>query len=385
MDTIAEPTPAAADGNMPGHEDAPAHLAPEEVRRRLMAQILKDVEERHALAERQEDPRSLRRVLLGLLRNPASLFGLLLLVGFVGVAVLAPVLAPCPPEPRYQNVCGRDPYKVPRYGYGTEPKPPSQVERWKWGTTATQYDIYYGVIWGTRTAFKVGLFITGFSLLLGLAVGSVSAFYGGWIDEGIMRVVEIFQAVPFILAAITFATVLQQVQIHNVVPEAILSIGLGSFTLHDVIPNRIEGVMPAMIALIVFGWTGYARLIRSDILSLKQRDFVWAARSLGASDARIILRHLLPNAIFPVLVLASLEIGTIVLSFAALAFFGLGVPDGYADWGQMISSARDRVPSLVKDWYIVAFPGVAIMLFSLSWNLVGDAVRDLLDPRMARR
>ncbi len=384
MDSSAQQSPSASSPELTGPGSI-THLDPQEVRRRLTAQILADVEERHAHAARQEDPRSPRRVLLGLLRNPASLLGLVLLLGFVIVGVMAPVLAPCPPEPRYQNVCGVDHYRVPRYGYGTEPKPPSATERWKWGTTATQYDIYYGVIWGTRTAFKVGLLITSLSLIIGLAVGSVSAYYGGWVDEGIMRVVEIFMAVPFVLAAITFATVLQQVQLHNALPDWLLTLGPDGYTMGDLIPNRMEGVLPAMIALIVFGWTGYARLIRSDILSLKQREFVWAARSLGASDLRIITRHLLPNAIFPVLVLASLEIGTVVLSFAALAFFGLGVPDGYADWGQMISSARDRVPSLVKDWYIVAFPGVAIMLFSLSWNLVGDAVRDLLDPRMASR
>ena len=367
-------------------QDPPAaHLDAAQVRHELLAQIAADTERRHALAERQEDPRSPRRILLGLVRNPASLLGIVLLLGFATVAFLAPRLAPCPPEPRYQNVCGRDPFKVPRYGYGTEPKPPSKVERWIWGTTATQYDIYYGVIWGTRTAFKVGLLITGLSLLFGLAIGSISAFYGGYVDEAIMRVVEIFMAVPFTLAAITVATVLQQVQMHNILPAWLLSLGPAGYTLKDIVPNRIEGVLPAMISLIVFGWTGYARLIRSDILSIKQRDYVWAAKAMGASDRRIILRHLLPNAIYPVLVLASLEIGTIILSFAALSFFGLGVPDGYADWGQMISSARDRVPSLLKDWYIVAFPGVAIMLFSLSWNLVGDAVRDLLDPRMAGR
>jgi len=360
-------------------------LGPQEVRRRLAEQIQAEVEHRHAMAAAQEDPRSPRRVAIGLLRNPASLFGIVILLAFTVVAVLAPTLAPCPPEPKYQNVCGQDPYKVPRYGYGTEPKPPSVEERWRWGTTATQYDIYYGVIWGTRTAFRVGLLITLLSLVIGLTVGSISAYYGRWVDEAIMRVVEIFQAVPFTLAAITFATVLQQVQLHSLLPQSLLDAQLLGSTVRSLVPNQIAGVLPAMIALIVFGWTGYARLIRSDILSIKQREFVWAAKSLGASDRQVILRHLLPNAIYPVLVMASLEIGTIVLSFAALSFFGLGVPDGYADWGQMISSARDRVPSLAKDWYIVAYPGAAIMLFSLSWNLVGDAVRDLMDPRMAGR
>lgn len=306
-----------------------------------------------------ESPRSTRRVIRGLLSTPSSLLGTLIIAGLILVALFAPVLAPCPLEdPRQAAYCGRDPYKVPKFGFSTTPQPPSAEH--PFGTTSDQYDIYYGVIWGTRTAFKVGLVITFASLLIGLSIGSVSAYYGRWVDESLMRVVEVFQAFPFFLAAITLATILRS----N--------------------PN-FQGVLPAVIALIAFGWTGYARLVRADILSVKQREYVWAARSLGASDWRIITRHVLPNSIYPVLVVASLDIGTIVVTFAALSFFGLGVPDGYADWGQMISSARDRIPSLAQDWYIVVFPGLAIVLFSLSWNLIGDAFRDLLDPRFTRK
>lgn len=302
-----------------------------------------------------------RRVLRGLLANRASLAGTIILIFFAALATLAPILAPCPDDPRQQRRCGESspngPYGVPQYGYSTEPQPPSA--EFRFGTTPKQYDIYYATVWGSRTAFKVGIVIVGLSLLMGLTWGSVSAYYGGWIDEIMMRVVEIFQAFPFLLAAITLATVLQAR------PE-------------------IGGILPAMVAITAFSWMGYARLIRADILSVKQREYVWAARSVGASDLRIITRHILPNTIFPVLVLASLDIGTIVLTFAALSFFGLGVPDGYADWGQMIASARARVPSLAKDWYIVVYPGLSIMLFSLSWNLIGDAFRDLLDPRLAK-
>lgn len=308
---------------------------------------------------RLDDPRSPRRVLRGLLSNPSSLLGVVI-ISFLGiVALLAPVLAPCPLEdPRQAAYCGRNPYAVPKHGFSVHPQPPSPEH--PFGTTAEQYDIYYGVVWGTRTAFKVGLAITFASLLIGLTIGSISAYYGGWIDEILMRVVEVFQAFPFLLAAITLATVLRSQ------PE-------------------FQGVAPAVIALVAFSWTGYARLVRADILSVKQREFVWAARSLGASDLRIIARHVLPNSIYPVLVVASLDIGTIVVTFAALSFFGIGVPPGYADWGQMISSARNRIMSLDTDWYIVVFPGTAIVLFSLAWNLVGDAFRDLLDPRFTTR
>lgn len=302
------------------------------------------------------DRRSVRYVVRQLFSNSSSIIGTVLLTAFAVIALAAPLLAPCPDDPRQQRRCGPDPYNVPRYGFSQVPIPPNDVYRF--GTTPTQYDIYYGVVWGARTAFKVGVVIVGLSLLIGLTIGALAGYYGGWIDEGLMRVVEVFQAFPFLLAAITLATILRT----N--------------------PN-FTGTMPAILALVAFGWTGYARLVRADILSVKQREYVWAARSLGAGDRQIIMRHVLPNSIFPVLVVASLDIGTVVLSFAALSFFGLGVPDGYADWGQMISSARTRIPSLVEDWYIVLFPGGAIALFSLGWNLIGDTIRDILDPRLA--
>ena len=148
--------------------------------------------------------------------------------------------------------------------------------------------------------------------------------------------------------------------------------------------NRCLDVTPAIIPLVAFGWMGYARLVRADILSVKERDYVAASRALGASDGRIIFKHILPNSIFPVLVVASLDIDTVVQSFAALAFFGLGVPKGYADWGQMIATARNVIFTIDRDWYIVVYPGTALVLFSLAWNLIGDTVRDILDPRQSR-
>jgi peptide/nickel transport system permease protein len=186
----------------------------------------------------------------------------------------------------------------------------------------------------------------------------VAGFYGGWIDEILMRVVEIFLAFPFLLAAITMATVLQA------------RIG--------------RGLIVSMIALIVFGWTTYARLIRGDILSVKERDYVLSARAIGVRDPLIIWRHVLPNAIYPTLVVASLDIGTYVLAFAGLSFLGLGAEVGYADWGQLISFARNWIPTLSKHWYIVVYPSLAILLFVLGWNLIGDAFRDILDPKMRR-
>lgn len=289
------------------------------------------------------------KVIRRLLGNPASLLGIILVLLFVIVAILAPVLAP----PRNARV---DPYTIPRDGFSPEPRAPSAKHLF--GTTEGQYDIYYGVIWGARTAFRVGLIITASTLVIGLFIGAIAGFYGGWVDEILMRVVEIFLAFPFLLAAITMATVLQA--------------RLG------------RGLIVSMVALIVFGWTTYARLIRGDILSVKERDFVLSARAIGVRDPLIIWRHVLPNAIYPTLVVASLAIGDNVLAFAGLSFLGLGAEVGYADWGQLISFARNWIPTLSKHWYIVVYPGGAILFFVLGWNLIGDAFRDILDPKMRR-
>ena len=171
-----------------------------------------------------------------------------------------------------------------------------------------------------------------------------------------MRVVEIFQAFPFLLAAITMSAVLQ--------------------------PKLGKGIWTPIVALVAFGWTTYARLIRGDVHTVKRREYVDAARVIGSSDLRIITKHILPNAIFPTMVVASMDMGTYVLSFAALSFLGVGVQWGYADWGQLISFARNWIPMLATYWYIIVFPGLAITFFVLAWNLVGDAFRDILDPRL---
>lgn len=278
--------------------------------------------------------------------RPTSIAGFSLLIIFVLVAIFAPLLAP-PKDPTH-------PFQIPRDGYSSEPQLPSQDHRL--GTTEGQYDVYYGVIWGTRTAFRVGILITLATMTIGLTLGSLAAFYGGWVDNLLMRIVEIVQAFPFLLAALTLASILR----------ARTGAGLGA----------------AMMALIAFGWPSYARLIRGDILVVKQSDYTKAARAVGSSDLRILLRHILPNAIFPTLVIASMDIGSYVLSFAALSFLGLGAEPGYADWGQMISFARNWIPALSHYPHIIVYPGIAILMFVMSWNLLGDAFRDIIDPRL---
>lgn len=311
------------------------------------------------------------RVVLGLFKTPAAIAGTILILFFMFIALAAPVLAP-PLNPN-------DPYKIPRDGFKSEPKPMGEVWKSKppplpfwweavtgkdgwvhiFGTAQGQYDIYYGVIWGTRTAFKTGLAVVFSTVLIGVIVGAVSAFYGGIVDNILMRIVDVLLVLPSLMATLILAAVLT--------------------------PLIGRSILPVMISLIAFGWLGYSRIIRADILSVKQRDFILAARVIGVRDSRILFRHIIPNAIFPTLVLASLGIGDVTLSFAALSFLGIGVDVGYADWGQVLAFARNWITSLDTYWYIIVWPGVTLVLFVLGWNLVGDALRDVLDPRLRGR
>jgi peptide/nickel transport system permease protein len=229
--------------------------------------------------------------------------------------------------------------------------------------------------------------ITLFTTIIGLTVGSVAAYWGGWIDEALMRMTEIFQALPFLLAAITLTSVLSTIYGRGEAgPLMLLAKLLALITFFHNPAAQLDPIelqlLTGMLAIIFFGWMTYARVIRGNILAIRELEYAQAAEIIGASNIRILLRHLLPNAVFPVLVIASMNIGSYVLTFAALSFLGLGAQRGYADWGQMISFARNWVPSLAEHWHIVVFPGVAIVLFVLAWNLVGDALRDILDPRL---
>ncbi|MFC2108867.1 ABC transporter permease [Candidatus Bipolaricaulota bacterium] len=279
-------------------------------------------------------------------RNPLGVIGILILLFFVVIGALAPVLAP----PQWEN----EPYRIPRSGFSPTPKPPN--EEHPFGTTEGQYDIYYGIIWGTRTAWSISLTVVGFAATIGIIVGAFSAFYGGVVDEIVMRITDVFYAFPFLVGAMVITSILGR------------------------------GLVNVMYALIALGWMGYARLIRSDIIRIRELDYVQAARASGAGNLRILLRHIIPNAIWPVVVQASMSMGSIVITAAALSFLGVGASMGYADWGQLISFGRNYIIGLGGDplayWYVVIYPSVAITLFCLSWNLVGDAMRDILDPRL---
>jgi peptide/nickel transport system permease protein len=310
------------------------------------------------------------RILKGIFTNPLSIVGTSLIFFFMLVAIFASTIVP--------PVNSRSPYMVPRDGFGPTPLAPGAEWRvrapelpfwWgitgkdKWvhlfGTTTGQYDLFYGVIWGTRTALKVGLTVEGLTLIIGLLIGSISAFYGGWLDEILMRITDIFLAFPYLLAALTLSAILT--------------------------PIMGKGIFPPLAAMVTFGWMGYARIIRGDILTVRERDYIMASRVIGVKDRRIILKHIIPNAVYPTLILASINIGADVISFAALSFLGIGTEVGYSDWGQMISFARNWIPSLATYWWIVIFPALAMILFTLGWNLLGDALRDIMDPRMRGR
>ncbi|MBI3551362.1 MAG: ABC transporter permease [Elusimicrobia bacterium] len=285
--------------------------------------------------------------------KPMSLLGFGLIAFFTLVAVAAPILAP--PEKN-----SRDAYLMPQDGYSPDPVRPHWQEtpekhRHLFGTTEGQYDLYYGMVWGTRTAFQVALIVVMSSLAAGILIGGAAGFYGGWIDELMMRFTDIILAFPDLILAVVIVAVTRP-SIHNV-----------------------------MISVAAVSWPSYARLLRGDVLSIKERDFVSAARALGASDFRILGRHIIPNCIYPLLVVASLSMGRIVITAAALSFLGLGAPVGYADWGQLISLSRNWLlgssGNPFEYWHTVFIPGFTIFLFVLGWNLLGDAVRDILDPR----
>ncbi len=285
-----------------------------------------------------------------LVKNPLSLAGIIILLIFTFVAIFAPLIAPTPEG-------HSDPYRIPRDGYFATPQAPD--EEHIFGTTEGQYDIFYGVIWGTRSAFHVGLVVIGIVLVVGIILGSLAGYFGGVVDEIIMRITDIFLAFPTLILAMAI----------------VAAIG--------------PSLRSVIIALTVVSWPSYARLIRGDILQVREEDYIEASRGIGASNSRVILRHALPNAIYPTLVMASLDIGAVVLAAAALSFLGLGAPEGYADWGQLTSFARNWVvgPSgdPLKYWYAVTIPGLFILFFVLGWNLLGDAFRDILDPRLSRR
>jgi len=224
--------------------------------------------------------------------------------------------------------------------------PPSSAHLF--GTDELGRDVLTRVIFGARVSLKVGFVAVGIAVAIGTVVGLFAGFYGGWADSLLMRVVDIMLCFP------TF------------------------FLILAVIAMLEPSIWYIMIIIGLTGWMGVARLVRAEVLSLKSRDFVSAARVLGASDLRIIFRHILPNALSPVLVSATLGVAGAILTESALSFLGIGVQPPTPSWGNILTSGKDYIEFA---WWLSLFPGVAILVTVLSYNLVGEGIRDALDPR----
>ena len=264
--------------------------------------------------------------------QPLAVIGLLLLVLFVAMAVFAPIAAPYDPAATHltQRLLG------PGHAH------------W-FGTDELGRDIFSRILYGARISLVVAVSVVGMSLVLGLLLGGLAGFYGGWVDTLLnIFVMNAFLALPGILLAIAFVAFL----------------GPGLWNL--------------ILALSIGGWVGYARLVRAQVLAVREREFVEAARALGASDGRILVRHILPNIVQPILVQAAIGMAGAVLAEATLSFLGLGIPAPAASWGSMLNDARAH---LFDSPHLVIFPALAVMGCVLSFNFIGDALRDYLDPR----
>ncbi len=266
--------------------------------------------------------------------NRGAVIGLVILLAVIVIAVLAPVLYPGGPWKMVQR-----PFLVP---FTTEGLP--------LGTDTLGRDVTAGLVHGARVSLLVGLVSTVMALLIGVPLGALAGFYGGWVDEGAMRFTEFFQTIPNFALAIVLVAILEPT--------------LGSITL----------------AIAIVSWPPVARLVRAEVMSLKRREFVEAAHLAGLSNLRILSREVLPNAVSPIIVMASLMVATAILLESSLSFLGLGDPN-IMSWGYMIGAARTVIRSA---WWLSFFPGLAILLTVLALNLIGEGLNDALNPHLGR-
>jgi peptide/nickel transport system permease protein len=267
--------------------------------------------------------------------------GAILIVLMLGMAIFAPLLI-APNE--------RGAYQMPR-DLSAVAVPPG-TEGHPLGTTRLGGDVLYGIVWGSRLSLQLSLYVVGGAVLIGLVVGSTAGLLGGKVDAFLMRVVDIFLSVPELIFPLAIASILG--------------------------PSFINIV----VALAVIMWARYARIIRSQILQVREEDYVDAARAIGDSKFGIIRRDILPNSFTPVAVQATLDMGHAVLFGATLAFIGLAVA-GQAEWGTLVSEGQADI--IAGRWWTSTFPGAMVFLWALSFNLVGDGLRDALDPRTEGR
>ena len=275
-----------------------------------------------------------RRALRRFLANPLSLAGFIILVFLILIAILAPSIVPFPEDAEGAvNALERL-------------KPPDAEHYF--GTDKVGRDIYSRVLMGTGLALQVGVVVLALATTIGVTVGAVAGYAGGWVDELLMRITDIFLTVPALVLAIA------------------VTAALG------------KGITNTMIGISLVWWPGFARLTRSMVLARRQEVYVESARALGAKHRRIIFRHILPNILSPIIVKMTTDFGFAVLTAAALGFIGLGAQPPTPEWGAMINDGRSYFPD---EWWIATFPGIAIWLMVFCWNLLGDGLRDVLDPR----
>ena len=276
-----------------------------------------------------------------LMTNPTTALGMIIIFLLLAMAIFAPWLS-APNTP--------DAYQMPR-DWGATRMPPGTPNH-PLGTTNQGGDVLYGVIWGSRTSLQMSLIVVSVTVVIGVAIGSIAGIVGGWIDETLMRIVDIFLSIPELIFALAVAAILGP-----------------SFT------NII-------LSLCIVFWVKYARIMRAQIILIRQADYVQAARVMGDSRLNIFLRDILPNASTPIAVQATLDMGNIVLVGATLSFIGLS-ESGIAEWGVLVSEGQAGIAS--GRWWASTFPGLMIFLWALAFNLIGDGLRDALDPRTEGR
>jgi len=269
-----------------------------------------------------------------ILANPLNVVALALIAMFAACALFAPLLAPY--DPLLQEL-------------GTRLQPPSP-QHWL-GTDSLGRDIASRILYGARISLIVGVVVVASAGVVGTAIGLVAGYAGGLVDDALMRLTEVFLAFPALILAMAIAGALG------------------------------PSLTNAIIAIAAVTWAVYARLVRGQILSLRRREFVEAARAMGASRTRIVLRHLLPNALAPLMVQASFDLGSSIIAAAGLSFIGFGAQPPTPEWGVMISEGRNYIST--QPW-LSLFPGLAILLAVGSFNLLGDGLRDAFDPRLSR-
>jgi len=270
------------------------------------------------------------------LREPSAVFGAFVMCVLLITAIGAPLLAPH--DPALTNLRLRNMPPPWEAGGSTQHL---------LGTDPVGRDILSRIIYGARVSLSISLIVTLLAAAIGILLGLLAGYYGGWLDQVVMRIADLFLAFPFILLAITIIAVLG------------------------------AGIINLIVVFVVAGWVSYARLVRGQVLSIKQAQYVEAVRVAGARDSRVLMHHILPNVIAPVIVLATLQIGGVVLAESALSFLGLGVNPSTPTWGTMINEGRLY---FYNAWWVITFPGLAILIAVLGINMFGDWLRDVLDP-----